>query len=266
MYKTKKNKRYDNISTAILLLAMLAALIFCSKAESADDNTDKIETTKVALEKYIETQRLISKERLDLKLSREMLNERISLIKDQIKEYREKIAKAQDKITEADKEKGKLSKQEDEFKKSSETLEGVVAKLEDRTKSLLNRLPEPIRDRVKPLSQSMPDGTGKNEQAVLQRFQNVAGILNEINKFNGEITVAVEMRPETSVEVSALYIGIGQAYYANTEGTVAGIGVATLDGIEWEPANEYASQILDVIKILENKKVASFVQLPVKVK
>lgn len=265
MHKMKKNKSFNNISTSVLVLAVLATLILCSRVESANDNTDKIEKTKVALEKYIETQRLISKERLDLKLSREMLNERISIVKDQIKEYREKLGKAEGEIIEADKEKGKLASDEEAFKKSSETLEGVVATLEDRTKSLLKRLPEPIRDRVKPLSQSMPDGTGKHEQSVLHRFQNIAGILNEVNKFNGEITVAVEMRQESSVEASSLYIGIGQAYYVNADGNIAGIGVTASGGMKWKQANESARQILDAIEILENKKVASFVQLPVEI-
>ena len=98
---------------------------------------------------------------------------------------------------------------------------------------------------------------------------NIIGILNELNKFNHEITVTSEVRqlPDgSSVEVTAMYVGLGQAYYVNANGTIAGLGRPSANGWVWEPANEAAGKIMDVINILKNEKVATFIPLPVEVK
>jgi hypothetical protein len=97
----------------------------------------------------------------------------------------------------------------------------------------------------------------------------VIGILNEVNKFNrSEITVTSEVRKlagGSSAEVTALYIGLGQAFYTGSNGTVAGVGHPSEDGWIWEPANDAAAEIAEAIAVLKNEKVASFIPLPVKV-
>jgi hypothetical protein len=57
--------------------------------------------------------------------------------------------------------------------------------------------------------------------------------LNEVNKFNREITVSSEvltLSGGASAEVTALYVGIGKAYYVSRNGSAAGIGTASPDG------------------------------------
>jgi hypothetical protein len=122
---------------------------------------------------------------------------------------------------------------------------------------------------VKPLSQRLPDDANETKLSLAERFQNVVGILNEVDKFNREISVTSEVRTladGSSVEVTSLYIGIGEAYYVSANGAIAGVGVASEQGWIWKPANEAAPQIADVIAVLKNEKVASFIQLPVEVK
>jgi hypothetical protein len=90
--------------------------------------------------------------------------------------------------------------------------------------------------------------------------------LHEVNKFNREITVSSEVLtlPDgTSAEVTALYVGIGNAYYVSRNGSAAGIGTASPDGWVWQSANAAAEQIANAIAILKNEQVASFVKLPI---
>lgn len=228
-------------------------------------NIDNVRTT---LEKWIETRRLISKEKQDWALGREMLNEQIGLVQREITSLGEKITQAKESITDADTKRAELEAENNKFKNASDTLKSIVDELEARTIALNKRLPDPIRERIKPLSQRLPQDPNETKLSLAQRFQNLIGILNEVNKFNREIIVTSEVRTLTDgnvAEVTAIYIGLGQAYYIGAKGTVAGIGRPSEDGWNWEPANEAAAKIADTVAILKNEKVAGFIPLPVKV-
>lgn len=247
---------------------MTSACIVSSAAISTSKSTNDIENTRANLEKWIETQRVISKEKHDLVVAREMLNERIELVQHEIKSLQDKIEDAKDSIDEADKKRDEMMRENEKLKNASESLTVILVSLEDRVKQLLKRLPDLITERVKPLSQRLPDDTLTTKLSVSERFQNIVGILNEVDKFNRDISVTSEvitLEAGNSVEVTALYIGIGQGYYASANGKIAGIGTASPQGWVWKPANEAANQIGDVIAILKNEKVASFVQLPIEI-
>ncbi|MEQ8819981.1 MAG: DUF3450 family protein [Sumerlaeia bacterium] len=255
----------------LLTTAVCAAFLGAAGLGLAQqDGEPRIGETRDVLEKWVETKRLISKEKQQLQLSREVLDERIKLIEREIEALRGKIGEAEESIAEADKKRVELMDENEKLKAASASLGDVLASLEKGTKELLTRLPEPIRERVKPLSQRLPDNPEESDLSVSQRFQNVVGILNEVNKFHREITVTSEVRELSdgkSVEVTALYLGVGQGYYSGAKGTVAGIGTVSDDGQwTWIEANEAAPQIAQAIAILQNEQVASFVHVPVSVK
>jgi len=233
---------------------------------AADDGLDSARAT---LEKWVETRRVISQEKLAWATSRETLADRITLVDREIATLRTRIAETSTSVTAADTQGAGLRDQNALLKGASASLKDLITTLEERTKQLLPRLPEPIRERVKPLSQRFPDDPATSTTSIGERFQNVVGVLNEINKFNGEITLASEVRqlPDgTSSEVTALYLGIAQGYYVNASGTIAGVGTGTGDAWGWTPANEAAPRIAEAIAILKNEQVASFVKLPITVR
>jgi hypothetical protein len=101
-----------------------------------------------------------------------------------------------------------------------------------------------------------------------ERFVNVLGVLNEVSKFNGDITVRSELRPlpdGSSAEVQLLYVGLGQAYYATSDGGSAGVGRPGAEGWIWESADEHAPGIAEAIAILKNEQVPAYVPLPVRI-
>ncbi|MFM7283203.1 MAG: DUF3450 family protein, partial [Planctomycetia bacterium] len=92
--------------------------------------------------------------------------------------------------------------------------------------------------------------------------------LNEVNKFQRDIAVLSEVRTladGSSAEVTTVYFGLGQAYYATANGKAAGRGSATADGWVWVPANEAAGEISRMIAVLKNEQVAAFVPVPLRV-
>ncbi len=229
---------------------------------------DPIEQTRTELNEWVETRRLIAREKRDWALGRDMLNERIELVQREIEAQRQRIADANKSITEADKKRDELVSENEKLKEASSALVEVVTSLEKRTQDLLKRLPGPIRDRVKPLAQRIPEDPAATKASLSERFQNVIGVLNEVNKFNRDITVISEVRelPDgTSAEVTTMYVGLGRAYYVGANGAVAGYGAGTAEGWKWTAANEIAPQVADAIAIVNNEKVASFVKLPIEI-
>jgi FtsZ-binding cell division protein ZapB len=251
----------------VLLLAA-AVGVPSSGDTSAEIDEDRLENTRAALEKWVETRRIISGERRDWVLGKELLTDRIELVQREVDSLRTKVGDAEGSIAEADKQRAELLAENERLKDASAALRTAVVTLEDRTKQLLKRLPDPIRERVKPLSQRIPEDPQETKQSLSERFQNLVGVLNEVNKFNREITLTSEVRtlPDgSSAEVTSLYVGIGHAYYVNGTGDVAGVGTATSDGWTWTPANASAADIAAAIAILKNERPADFVPLPVEI-
>lgn len=229
---------------------------------------DTIEDAREAIEKWVETKRIISKEKHDLAIAKEMLNERIELVQNEIKSLRDKIKDAEDSIAEADKKRAELIEENDKLKEASSALGDTLQNLEQRTLQLMKQVPKPLQEKLKPLSQQIPENPEETELSISIRFQNVVGVLNSVNKSNLEITVVSEVRtlPDgNSAEVTTMYLGIGQAFYIGANGTIAGVGVPAEDGWKWTPANDFAQEISNAIAILNNEQVAAYVQVPVKI-
>jgi FtsZ-binding cell division protein ZapB len=227
-----------------------------------------VDDTRSALEKWVETRRILSKEQQEWQLGKEMLTDRIEVVKHEIESLRGKSGDADKSVTEADKKKADLAHENESLLQASASLQSTVVALEERTRGLLARLPDPIRERVKPLSQRIPDDAQKTRLSLGERFQNIVGILNEVDKFHREITVTSEVRKlgdGSSAEVTALYLGVSQGYYVTKKGDAAGIGSASADGFVWTPADAAAPAIAHAIAILKNEKVAEFVLLPLRI-
>ena len=269
--KLRRYIGYCNPADARVLRLFILACAVCliPAVGMAAYNSADITNTKAVLEKWVETRRIISQEKRDMMLAQEMLNERIALVQREIESLHGKIKEAQANIDQADKKRADMIEENEKLKTTSQFLTGVAVSLESSTKQLLERLPDAVSERVKPLSQRLPKDSAKTELSVSERFQNVVGILNEVDKFNREISVTSEVRTlsdNSSVEVAVIYFGIGRAYYTNAKGDIAGTGAAGDNDWVWKPENGIGLSITEAIAILKNEKAASFVQLPVEIK
>jgi hypothetical protein len=140
--------------------------------------------------------------------------------------------------------------------------------MEAEVRKLFKSMPEPIQTKLLPLSQRIPEDASNTRVSAAERFQNVLGILNELNKANNEITVAYEVHTLAGgkpSEVQAIYVGLAQAYYVSASGE-AGIGRPTADGWKWEPSKAVAGDVSTALEILQGKHTPVFVALPVKLR
>ena len=252
-----------------LVLAPLIGLLATAAAPVQDDDSpEQVEEARSKLEKYVETRRLISKERADWAVGKELLEERVELVQREIESLRKRIEDAKGSIAEADRKRAELVEENELLKQDSLTLEETIVALEGRTRELLPRLPEWVQERVKLLSQRLPEEDVETKLSLSERFQNVVGILNQLNRYNREITPITEVRTladGSSVEVTTIYVGLGQAYYASVTGEAAGTGEPGEDGWVWTESSEHAAAIAEAIAIVQGD-VAAFVHLPVRIR
>lgn len=224
-----------------------------------------LEETRVTMDKWIETQQIISKERKDWEQGKEILTGRLELVKNEIAVLRGKIQEAQSSVAEVEKKRAELVAENDRFKAIGATLTEAATRLEGEIKPLLVRTPDPIRSKLELLIQRIPDDPATTKVSAPERFQNIIGILNELTRANNELSVSYEVHELAGgkpSEVQAIYVGLAQAYYVSGSGE-AGIGRPGADGWKWEPSKAVAGDILMALEILQGKHTPAFVSLPV---
>ncbi len=253
-------------------LAMLSSVSMAEEksSESGTDNSSQstLDATRLTMEKWIETQQIIAQERKDWQQGKDILLGRLELVKKEVDSLKEKIKQAETNVNETDKKRKELLVESDQIKGAGDRLKEVVTDMEGQIRPLFTQLPEPVQTKLQPLYQRIPADASTTHVSVAERYQNVLGILNELNKANNEISVSYEVHNLADgkpSEVRAIYIGLAQAYYVSARNE-AGIGRPTEEGWKWESSNPCAPQILTALEILQGKQSPIFVPLPVTVK
>jgi hypothetical protein len=258
------SKRLKSLALGAGLVALGLPLLAASPPDAAERQV--LDAARDALSRWVETKQLISRERQDWQLGREVLGQRVRLVQGEIDTLEEKIAQSREGIAEAETKRRELLEENRSLEQATDELLAAVRKMEGQLKQTVTRLPDPIRERVAPLSERLPDDPETTELSLGQRYQNVIGVLNEINKFNRELTLSSEVRSlpgGKTAEVKTLYIGLGQGYYVTPNGDAAGVGRPGGDGRwEWTAADELAPEITRAIRILQNEEVPAYVPLP----
>lgn len=251
---------------------LLFLFVFAAGTLSAQSS---VLDTRKALAEYVEAKRTISAEREAWRLGKQTLQAQMEVVQREIALLDKRITDAQASIAEAGKKFGKLAKERDEREQVSKVLVARIATLEERTASILPRVPGPLARNIEPISQRLPQNDEQRDKLSLSvRYQNVIGVLNAIDKWNRQVTLKNELRElgsGQSVAVDVLYIGLGQGYYVGGKGkdgkaTIGGVGIVGPDGWQWRPNNEMAPAIQRAVSIYKNEGLAKLVRLPVQIR
>lgn len=254
-------------SVALTCVACLGLIGAASQDPPTENKSPSasLDETRLTMGKWIETQQIISKERKDWQQGKEILDGRLDLVKKEIASLEEKITQAEASVAETDRKRNELMAENDLLKAAGTQLTDAVTRMEGEVRRMYMSLPDPIKTKLEPLHQRIPEDPAKTRVSIAERFQNVLGILNEVNKANNEITVGYEVhnladgRPS---EVQSMYVGLAQAYYVSAKGE-GGIGRPGADGWKWESSNTVAPHVLMALEVLQGKQSPAFVPLPV---
>lgn len=217
------------------------------------------------LERWIATRLLLSKERAEWQVGKTVLQERIDLLERECDTVRRKREAAEEEIARTEEQYRELARHRDELKEAVGRVQPLLADLEQHVRALLARLPAPLEQRIRPLSRRIPENAATTKLSVGERFQNVIGILNEINKAAREVAVTSEIRDLPGgerIEATVMYLGLAQAYFCNEKGGIAGVGIPQADGWQWTLVHGRVADIAHAVAVYKNEKPAQYVPLP----
>ncbi len=254
-------RRRSALAVPVLLFSRVLA------AEAVPPPGDPVAAARSTVAKWAETEQLLAKERRDWQQGREILQSRIEVVRGELVAMQSKMTELRSSTSDTDRKRTELGAEDAALRGQAASLASSIGELEAALHRLAPRLPEPLRDKLKPLYGRMPADPARTQVTIAERFQNVVGILNEVNKFNGEITMVSEVRTLADgkpAQVRTVYVGLAQAYFVSQQGE-AGIGRPGSEGWEWSAANQVAPQVGEIVEILQSKAKPKFIPLPVQV-
>jgi hypothetical protein len=234
---------------------------------AAAEEGNRVSALRGMLDKWVDVQKAISKEKSDAGNAKQLLTQRTELLTREVEDLRKKKVESEAGITEADAKKAELVTKKESIAQSLAGLEKELPAFEAEMRVLQPLLPDPVKEKLAPLFGRIPEPDKAAKVSLAERFQNIVGILNEVNKANLEINLVSEIRPLDGkpTEVKTLYVGLGQAYFVNATGKLAGVGRPGSTGWVWEQQDGLAKDIRGAIGMLQSKSAAKFISVPVRV-
>lgn len=227
-----------------------------------------LESTRNVLDQWVQTKQLTSKEQSDWKLEKSILNDTQALLDAELKRLVASLEEMKNSETEADKDRSRLTEQKEAIAKASAVVEEHIVDLEEQVKQIVQTLPAPLIEQIKPLIRRLPDDSNDTTLSLGERVQNILGILNQADKFNSKITQTSEARELDNgkiIEVRTLYWGLSMAYYVDVAGEYAGIGFPGKDGWEWPQIEGSGPKIKKLLDVYEGSEEIQFVNVPARI-
>ncbi|HIL73443.1 MAG TPA: DUF3450 family protein [Verrucomicrobia bacterium] len=250
--------------------ALLSALLaFWLTSGSVFAQGSKFEEARTHIEKWVQTRQLIARRDADWRVERENIGQSVGLLQREIDLLKEAIDKSEQVDSEADAEKKRITLSLEDLKKANKVVDAALWGMERQALALMASFPDPLKDRISNVRSRIPlEKKDLRGRSAAERMQNVVAMLNEADRFNSAITLAIEVRKDAEGkdrQVQALYLGLGHAYYADQGGSFAGVGVPGAEGWTWTVNAELGSTIRKVIDIYENERKAEFIAIPVNI-
>lgn len=233
---------------------------------------DQLNDTRNILKEWVAAEKTISQEQSEWDEEQALLGDILSSLNQEERILREIIDNAQADTSRADQERLELISQRDDYQKSSSLFQDRLSLYERQAIQLIPKLPIILQDEMGLLINKLNTVEVAN-YSLGERAQTLINILSAVQEFDSSITVAREIRTLASgeqVEVKVLFLGLSRGFYADSEGTTAGIGRqsdgVSEDGWNWVEQPDLASDILRAINIYENRESPALISLPLQIR
>jgi chromosome segregation ATPase len=229
---------------------------------------DQIKNATEVTRQWVDTQATIAKEGNQWKVDRELIQQRIDLFQSEMENLQSEIDELAKKASEGQGTRAEYSNRIDELNRAQSVVLGKLPKYETELRELAQFFPAPLQNSISKLLNALPANPQKASSGPGQRLAVIVGILNEVDKFNKDVTTTQEIHviDGKQIQVEVMYLGLGEAFYADENGMIGGYGTPAKGSWNWVEDNTMASQISKAIKIAQGKiKPAVFVELPMQV-
>lgn len=247
-------------------LIIIALLVITTQVAVAQS---PLTATRTVVEKWVEARQLKAKLEADWQVEKEVISQSIDAYERELESTEAQISKVDTGQTQVVEEFEATTKEKESLTKYIDRLKEEVSRLEAKLTGLSKLLPLAVADRISPLLDRIPENPAETKLSISTRMQNLLGVINEVDKFNGSVSVVSELRKNQSgaeVQTQVIYIGLAQAYFVDPSGEFAGSGTPSDNGWQWSIKPELAEKIQNSIDIYKGSQPAAFVGLPIQLK
>ncbi|MBX3744602.1 MAG: DUF3450 family protein [Verrucomicrobiae bacterium] len=248
-----------------IMVILMGVLAFPAGAFAAAEGT--LAGARQWVTEWVRTQELLSRTRTEWERDSELLRQTAGLYERELRSIEERLGGFTTNTTQIDRDLAEARAELELGEKALGVARDRVGRYEARLREWAPRLPAPLRSQIDPLVRRIPaEAAASGRAGVMERLQNVVGILHEIDKFNAAVTVVseVQRRPEgAEVQVETVYLGLGQAWFTDRSGRYSGVGRPGPDGWVWEVRPEVGPAVRRAIAMYRDEAPPTFVGLPV---
>lgn len=239
----------------------------CLLGWSTSAATD-VETERNRIREWIQVEKEISREQAAWASERQILQDRIALLRVERDRLENQIKEAVEGVSELDLQRMRIQEQREELRAVTAAMLHVLREFELMLLELYPQLPGPLKEETVRLFQRIPTDPEATRLTVAERLQAVVGLLNFADRFNTGVQREVEIREVDGrqLEVETLYFGLAGAFFSDASGQFAGTGHPGNDGWEWISRPESATAIARMIAVFRGTREASFQSVPVEIR
>lgn len=244
-------------------LALFVFGLLLLPASAQDESLPRRDAARTQLEKWVETEQLLSREKASWEVEKQTLTELNQLRAEEIEQLKEFITAAGNRIEEVTEKRKAFSEEEAELKAWRRELEKSIGDLETRLLPLLVRFPPPLREKTEEALLRLE--AASPGRPLQERTRDVLLVLQAFLEFQSNLTLDGDIREIDGErrEVDILYLGISHAWWVDAAGRAGGMGISTRNGWEWTEQRSLAPRIRRVIDIQSRTLPPEFVHLPI---
>jgi hypothetical protein len=221
--------------------------------------------TRDVMRQWIETKRVTGEARHSWAAEKELIEASIRMFEREVGDLAGRMESLGAESETVLRERGELEEEKVRLAAASLRMSELATELEGRMVKLSARLPRPLQQRIEPWLGRFPEDPQMTRLTAGQRMQNLVGLINEVDRFSGAITVESEIRRNPAgleVQVETLYLGLAQGYFVGEQGRFAGVTTPSDAGWLEEVRPELGVRIQRAIAMYRNQQPAAFIQMP----
>jgi hypothetical protein len=243
-------------------LCMIAGCLGHVAVESADTS---VSDARNVMRQWIETRRVAGEAKQSWASEKELIEASIRMFEREAGDLAGRMESLGAESESVVRERAELEGEKVQLVAASVQMNELATELERRMVELSSRLPRPLQQRIEPWLGRFPEDPQMTRLTAAERMQNLVGLLNEVDRFNGAISVESEIRRNPAgleVQVETLYLGLAQGYFVGEEGRFAGVTMPSEAGWLEEVRPELGARIQRAIAMYRNQQPAAFIPLP----
>lgn len=252
------------------LMSLLSAALIALAHPLLGQADNPVAQAKTKLDKWVETQQLISEEKNEWAVEKEILEDTRQLLEDELETLEAKIDELKADSTEADKQRDGLLMQRVDYIRAQKAMEDKIRELELKMLDQIKRFPKPLQETLEAFIVRIPEDPEKAKVSLSDRTLNIVAILSQTERFNRDVHLHGEtekLAGDEAIQVWRIYWGLAGAYYVDDKGTRAGVGLYGDEGWDFQENNSLAGD-LDLLRNIKEgtEDEISFIQLPATVR